>query len=48
MNNSTNNIRNKIFTNIKIIIIIVLFIMSLINGDMTMVDTLLKTIVGCL
>ena len=42
------NNRNKIFVTIKIIIIIVLFIMSLINGDMTMVDTLLKTIVGCL
>lgn len=45
--NNTNN-RNKIFITIKIIIIIVLFIMSLISGDVTMVDTLLKTIVGSL
>ena len=42
------NKRNKIFITIKIIIIIVLFIMSLISGDMTMVDTLLRTLVGCL
>lgn len=47
-NNNNNNNKNKIFITIKIIIITVLFIMSLISGDMTMVDTLLKTIVGSL
>lgn len=51
-NNDNNNVRgNKLseaFVTIKIIIIIVLFVMSLISGDMSMVDTLLRTIVGCL
>lgn len=47
-NNIDNKPRNKIFVTIKIIIIIVLFIMSLINGDMTMIDAVLKTIVGSL
>lgn len=48
MNNSSTNTKNKVFITIKIIIIIVLFIMSLINGDMSMIDTILKTIVGSL
>lgn len=40
--------KNKVFTTIKIIIIIVLFIMSLMNGDLSMIDAVLRTLVSSL
>jgi len=46
--NNTNNTKNKVFITIKIIIIIILFIMSLLNGDVTTVDALLRTLVTSL
>lgn len=46
--NNTNNTKNKVFITIKIIIIIILFIMSLINGDVSTVDALLRTLVNSL
>lgn len=46
--NNTNNTKNKAFITIKIIIIIILFIMSLFNGDVTTVDALLRTLVASL
>ena len=39
---------SKVFTTIKIIIIIVLFIMSLMNGDLSMIDAILRTLVSSL
>ena len=44
--NNTNNTKNKVFITIKIIIIIILFIMSLINGDVSIIDALLRTLVA--
>lgn len=46
--NNTNNTKNKVFITIKIIIIIILFIMSLINGDVSIVDVILRTLVASL
>ena len=48
--NNTNNTKNKVFITIKIIIIIILFIMSLINGGASTVDVdaLLRTLVASL
>lgn len=46
--NNTNNTKNKVFITIKIIIIIILFIMSLINGDASTIDALLRTLVASL
>nr|DAL86910.1 MAG TPA: hypothetical protein [Caudoviricetes sp.] len=46
--NNTNNTKNKVFITIKIIIIIILFIMSLFNGDVSTVDALLRTLVSSL
>lgn len=46
--NNTNNTKNKVFITIKIIIIIILFVMSLINGDVSTVDDLLRTLVASL
>ena len=40
--------KNKVFITIKIIIIIVLFIMSLMNDDLSMIDAVLRTLVGSL
>ena len=44
--NNINNTKNKVFITIKIIIIIILFIMSLINGDVSIIDALLRTLVA--
>lgn len=46
--NNINNTKNKVFITIKIIIIIILFIMSLINGDVSTVDALLRTLAASL
>ena len=43
-----NGTKNKVFITIKIIIIIVLFIMSLMNGDLSMIDAVLRTLVSSL
>ena len=40
--------KNKVFITIKIIIINVLFIMSLMNGDSGMIDAILRTLVSSL
>ena len=40
--------KNKVFITIKIIIIIVLFIMSLMNGDLSMIDVILRALVSSL
>lgn len=45
---TSDNKNNKVFITIKIIIIIVLFIMSLLSGDLSMVDALLRTLVSSL
>lgn len=46
--NNINNTKNKVFITIKIIIIIILFIMALINGDVSTVDAILRTLVSSL